>query len=99
MSGQNAQKPTLDEVIRDSKEILGPDLTGAKLDWERLESSLMARVETESRSRVARARFAGRRGLWGGVAAALAIAASVPMFLSHGAETALDARAASESHA
>ena len=80
----SADKNSLDDVIRDSKEILGPDLVGAKVDWNAVESKLMARVETEARSRAGLTRFAGRRAVWGGIAAALAIAASVPMFLAPG---------------
>jgi hypothetical protein len=84
------EKRTLDDVIRDSKELLGPDLVGAKVDWDGIESRLMARVKSESRATGGLVRFAGRRSLWGGVAAALAIAASVPMFVSRGAETPFD---------
>ena len=76
---------TLDDVVRDSKTLLDPALVGAKIDWERSEVALLARVEAEARFERSRARFGGRRRLWAGAAVVLAVAAAIPLVFARAA--------------
>ncbi len=77
------EKLTLEEVVRDSKDLLDPALMGVNVAWQATEAKLLARVEAEAEARRSRARYAGRRRLWGGAAMGLALAASVPLFVAH----------------
>jgi ferric-dicitrate binding protein FerR (iron transport regulator) len=72
----------LDDLLRESREHLGTREAGA-LDWDRVERGLFARIESEQ-ARERREMLAARsrhRVAWGVGAAALAVAASVALFV------------------
>jgi ferric-dicitrate binding protein FerR (iron transport regulator) len=84
---ENTMHPALRQVVREAREHFDPAKAdsgerdgkpaGADVDWDRLEASLMSRVEAERQIE----RFGGARGVWGAAAAALAVAAAAALLL------------------
>jgi hypothetical protein len=66
---------TFDEVVRDSRELLEPSITGARIDWANVDARLFARIDAEAASNVVTRTTGGRA--WSAVAGVLAIAAGV----------------------
>jgi hypothetical protein len=92
------EKLTLDDVVRESREILDPSLAGKRVDWESIDEKLFARVASEARAQGAIAKLEGRRG-WATAAAALAFAAAVPFMLGRSSTTPLEDALGHESRA
>ena len=78
----SSQKVTLEEVVRESRDLLDPELVGARVDWSKVDAQLFARIGTEAKTQGALVKFAGRRS-WGAVAAVLAVAAALPLMFAH----------------
>ncbi|HEY2509707.1 MAG TPA: FecR domain-containing protein [Polyangiaceae bacterium] len=81
----NRHQPALDELIREAKDQKGPSV-----DWGKVEAGLFVRVEREARAQEALGRHAGA-GKWVGIAAVLAVAAAIPLFLAHGPDASFEA--------
>jgi len=78
----------LDQVVRESR----TDLRPAKIDWSRIEGSLLARVEKERAHEESLARFRGSRA-WGAMAGLAALAAAFALFAGRGSRPSADAPA------
>ena len=91
----NPQKPTLDELVREAKETSPPDV-----DWAKVEAKLFPRFEREASARAARAKYGGGQArLWAGVALAMGIAATIPLFFARGSAVSFEnARAVDVAH-
>lgn len=88
MSDEREIDPALEQVVGEARDLLEPKLTGSEPDWDRMEEALMRRVEAEQQV----ARLGGSRGLWGGAAAALALAAAAVLVVGRAPSSAsLDA--------
>ena len=88
----SAEKPTLDDLVRDAKAERGPDV-----DWEKVEAKLFPRVEREARAQAALRAYAGPRRVWVAAAVVIAAAAAVPLFLGRGPARPLDGDVTAES--
>jgi hypothetical protein len=72
------RQPTLDDLVREAREAPGP-----KVDWEKVDAAVMARVEREARAQKAVAAYGGgARGPWIAVGGALAAAAAVTLVVA-----------------
>jgi ferric-dicitrate binding protein FerR (iron transport regulator) len=78
--------------------MLEPSLGGADIDWNKVDAKLFARVNAEAKSHGALGRFAGTRA-WAAAAAALALAAAIPMMLGRSSTTPLEDAIQAESRA
>jgi hypothetical protein len=73
------EKPTLDSLVREAKESQCPET-----DWSKVEAKLFPRVEREARAQAALGEYGGKKRAWVAVAAVIAVAAAIPLFVGHG---------------